>query len=153
MSVTNLFHRLARNAKKQIFSIALEEQYFNNFPDYFSEIFETATQLAISEEILEVKDTDKLQITRAMGIVHRHRKKYVTLPYDEKLTLFFIDQIKVRIASEFNRLTTAESKKTLLNTIPLTDLYKYVDCKARPYKLTVCVHPDLVKYFKEPSTF
>ena len=150
MLVTNLFHKLARNAKKQIFAVALEEQYFNNFPDYFSEIFETATQLAISEEILEVKDTDKLQVTRAFGIVTRNSKKYINLPYDVKLTVFFIDQIKSRITSEFHRLTTTDSKKALLNTVSLTDLYKCVESKASPYKLAVCVRPDLVKYFKEP---
>ena len=149
MSVTNLFHRLARNAKKQIFSIALEEQYFNNFPDYFSEIFETATQLAISEEILEVKDTGKLKLVRAAGTTSRSNMKYATLPYDVTLTIFFIDQIKAKLAVEFNRLTTPEDKKALLDAIPLTDIYKCLTCKASAYKLTVSVRPDLAKYFKK----
>ena len=149
MSVLNLFHHLARNAKKQIFTIALEDQYFNNFPDYFSEIFETATQLAIYEEILETRDTDRLQINRMLGILTRNNKKYVKLPYDAKLTLFFIDQIKSPIASEFNRLTTAESKKALLSTVSFSEIFQCITCKATPYKLVVSVRPDLVKYFKE----
>lgn len=149
MTYNNLFHKLAKNANSFLFAITLEDYYFNNFTDYFSEICETALQLAISQELLGLKEVKKLQETKATDIVTRGREKYPSMPYDAKVTMFHIQQVKDRIVRKFHNYTTKESKRQLLDALAIPDIYKSITARPGACKLELYIRPNLTKYFKE----
>ncbi len=149
MAKINLFHKLARNLKTRIFTVPLEDYYFNTFTEYFSEIYEFALHIAISQELLGLEENEILQQNKAADIIRRYRIKYPMMIYDAKSTMFYIYQVKSRIAQKFKDYTTTENRKLLLESSTVPELYKSITIKPGAFKLNVYSKMHLSQYFKE----